>query len=60
MQRGDTRKTRYRLKTKQVLYYIVGLGAFYFTYTSYTAGNKQLALLLFLLGLLSFYLGHKD
>jgi hypothetical protein len=60
VQGGDTRKTRYRLKARQIIYYLVGLGALYFAYTNYIAGNTQAALFLGAVGLLSFYLGHKD
>jgi len=56
---GDNKKDRPRLKTKQVLYGLVGLGAFYFAYTNYASGNAQLAAFLGAVGLLSLYLGYK-
>ncbi len=59
VQGGDTKKNRPRLKPRQVLYALVGVGAFYFAYTNYTSGNAQVAGFLALIGLVSFYLGFK-
>jgi hypothetical protein len=59
VQGGDTKKNRPRLKPRQVLYALVGVGAFYFAYTNYNSGNAQVAGFLALIGLVSFYLGFK-